>query len=137
KTHADQFNAGRLTSADKQELEHEAYASEASALERLHAHDEVHDRSDVRPAAPPRDHDSRNDPQRSGPGRHDPPHRGDDPPRTDPGRGTHLFRGVDDTPDSLDDRPHSDGNTPTGNGADHAGLSGSGTTSWGRNELVV
>ncbi|WP_410789207.1 hypothetical protein [Kribbella sp. C-35] len=117
RTHVDQFRDGRVTGANTPEMEQEAHASEAPALERLQAHDQIHDRSDVRPAEPTRHRDPRNDPQRGGPGRHGPPDRGNEPGREDPGRGTHLYRGVEDHPDGPDDRPRAHADAAAGDGS--------------------
>ncbi|WP_350279194.1 hypothetical protein [Kribbella sp. HUAS MG21] len=135
KTHADQFRAGRVATDNVPELEREARASEAPAVERLRAHDQVHDRSDVRPAEPARHRDPRQDPGRGGPGRHGPPDRGHEPGRADPRRGTELFRR--DDPDGADDGPRTRPDAATGDGSRQPALTSEGAQPPRRNEVLT
>ncbi len=136
KTHADQFRAGRpVDENSRAELEREAYASEAAAVERVRAHDgnQVHDRDDGRPAEPTRPDDAGRAPERGGPGRHDPPGPGHEPGRDGTGRGTPLHRRIGGDPDPADDGSQGRPTPPPGNGSrqpDHPGTPK-------RNEVLV
>ena len=120
KTHADQFRAGRpVDDNSRAELEREAYASEAAAVERVRAHDgdQVHDRDDVRPAEPTRHHDARRAPERGGPGRHSPPDRRHGSGSDGTGRGIPLHRPIGGNPDPADDGSQGRPTPPPGNGS--------------------
>ncbi|TCC22329.1 hypothetical protein [Kribbella sindirgiensis] len=121
KTHVDQYRAGIDVGTDNRaDLETEAYASEAPALERMRAHDrdQVQGRDDVRSPEPDRDSRGGRAADRSDPGRDDAAgreHGGADPGT---GRGDALFR----RPGDAADRSGARGGDPQRDGADRGGL---------------
>ncbi|TCO43705.1 DNA/RNA non-specific endonuclease [Kribbella antiqua] len=97
-THVEQYRAERVGVASVNELESEAYASEAPALERLRAHDngEVRGRDDVRRRGEQqRDPGAGRTADRSDPERYDAPHGGHGSARPRAGSGVPLFRQAD------------------------------------------
>jgi hypothetical protein len=123
KTHVDQLRAGADVDTETiKDLEAEAYASEAPALERLREHDsdQVHGRDDVRSPGQGRDPGSGPTADGSDPGRDDTPDRGHGPAGPGAGSGVpdavasgHEQGDAADRPEGLDgDQAGNDSDQP-------------------------
>ncbi len=131
KTHVEQLRSGTdLDSETIKDLEVEAYASEAAALERLNEHDsnQVHGRDHVRPAEPGRDPGAGDAGERGDPGRDDAADRGDELAGADPGRGVPDAGEHGDEQADLEDRANGRASDRAGDDADQPVLNGSATT---------
>ncbi|GAB3938174.1 hypothetical protein GCM10029976_052280 [Kribbella albertanoniae] len=127
KTHVDQLRSGADVGTDTiNDLENEAYASEAPALERMQAHDadQVHDRDDVRSPRPGRDPGPGPVAERGDPGPDDASRGGYGPDGPSAGRGTPLFRriGPGSTDGDPGDRSGGRGGPVGGDGSRRSGL---------------